>query len=95
MRVRAAVGIRCGSRPAAAWPSRFRTNRWPLAAVVTRAPSRIRSRIAAIVARVVLRAEDRRAGDERVRARRRDRADVVDLDAAVHFEPDRRGRCGR
>ena len=44
---------------------------------------------------VILRAEDRRAGDERVRARRRDGADVVDLDAAVDLEPDRRVRCGR
>src|SRR5512147_1354530 len=38
--------------------------------------------------RVVGRIEDRAAGDERVRARFRDRADVVDLHAAVHLQPD-------
>ena len=35
---------------------------------------------------VVLRAEDRAAGDERVGARLRDRTDVVDLHAAVDLE---------
>ena len=38
--------------------------------------------------RVVLRIEDRRAGHERIRTGRRDRADVVDLDAAVDFQAD-------
>src|SRR5512144_3234917 len=39
--------------------------------------------------RVIVRLEDRRAGDERVGAGARDRADVVDLHAAVDLEPDR------
>src|SRR6185295_15404359 len=37
---------------------------------------------------VVLRAEDRRAGDDRIGARPRGRLDVLALDRAVDFDPD-------
>ena len=76
------AGTKRRNRPA--WPA---FSRAAPASVSRSRPLAISARIARDRRRVIRRTEDRGAGDEGVGACARDRADIVDLDAAVDFQP--------